>query len=226
MNELLLLIHTIFIAASALAALKMGKQTLIAFICLQSILANLFVVKQISLFGFNATAADPFIIGMVFSFHLLQEYYGKKMALQTIWSSFTLMIFYTIASQIHLFYIPHAADTAHHYFAPLLGFMPRIAGASLTAYFVSQQVDYRLYALIKKLMNGRFLVVRNYSCAAVSQFIDTVLFSFLGLYGIIGSVWQVILVSYIIKMSVLLLTGPFMALSKIIRPHRTKIQNT
>lgn len=88
MNELFLLIHTLIISIAALIALKLGKHCLIAFIAAQSILANLFVVKQITLFGFNGTASDAFMIGSIFGLHLLQEYYGTKEAQNSVKISF------------------------------------------------------------------------------------------------------------------------------------------
>lgn len=93
MNELFLLIHTLIISIAALIALKLGKHCLIAFIAAQSILANLFVVKQITLFGFNGTASDAFMIGSIFGLHLLQEYYGTKEAQNSVKISFFCLFF-------------------------------------------------------------------------------------------------------------------------------------
>ena len=47
-NELMFLFHIALMSLSTLAALRMGKEALVAFISLQAVLANLFVVKQIT----------------------------------------------------------------------------------------------------------------------------------------------------------------------------------
>ncbi len=214
MNEFLLLIQATLIATAALIALKLGSHALVAFIVIQSILANLFVVKQISLVGLNATTSDAFIVGSVFGLQLLQEYYGKKLAQKTVWLSFFLLIFYTVVSQIHIFYIPALHDTMHQHFYPILHFMPRIMVASIAVYTAVLYFDTHLYAFLKQLFKGRHLLLRNTISIMTSQLLDTVLFSFLGLYGIIDHIGNVILVSYTIKLLVIVITQPFLALSK------------
>ncbi len=219
MNELIFLLHTSIVSASALLALWWSCTALVCFIALQTILANLFVTKTISLFGMTATGADAFIIGSVFGFHLLQEYYGRDKVKQVIWISFALLIFYTVMTQIHLAYIPNATDFAHAPFTTLLSIMPRLAAASLISYFIVTQCDYRLYAFLRKKLQGKYLVFRNLSCAATTQLLDTLLFSFLGLYGVVANLGQIIVVSYIIKMIALLMTTPFLALTRKMNLH-------
>ncbi len=193
MNELLFIIHTIVISISALIALYLGKAALVAFVCVQCVLANLFVVKQITLFGFSATCADAFTVGAILGLNLLQEYFGRSITRACIWINFFLLIFYAIVSQIHLAYIPNAYDTMQEYFIPILSLMPRIVVASFVVYFIAQWTDYALYGFLKRIVGDRYLVVRNYVSMMFTQLLDTVLFSFLGLYGIIENIWQIIL---------------------------------
>ena len=214
MNELIFVIHTLFISLCAVMALRFGKEALIAFICLQNILANLFVIKPIILFGFMATGADAFTIGAVFGFHLLQEFYGKDITKKVIWISFGLLFFYIMVGQIHLMYIPALSDTTQQHFAALLVLMPRIAAASLTSYFITQQFDCFLYEKLRVLFGGNYLPLRNYLCAATSQLLDTILFSLLGLWGIIDNIGQVIFISYLIKLAALALATPFLLMVK------------
>lgn len=219
MNELLLLIQATTIAITALIALKIGSHALVTFIVIQSILANIFVVKQISLLGLNATASDAFMVGSVFGLQLLQEYFGKRLAQKTVFISFFLLVFYTIVSQLHILYVPAAHDTMHQHFYPILQSMPRIIIASITVYTIALYFDTYLYAFLRQLFKGRYLLFRNGLCIMTSQLLDTVLFSFLGLYGIIDNLGQVIIISYSIKLLVIIITQPFLALSKrIMRP--------
>src|SRR5438445_4228981 len=120
MNELIFILHTLIIAAFALGALALGPSALVAFVCIQCMLANLFVVKQITLFGFTATCADAFTVGATIGLNLLQEYFGKEIAKRTIWINFFLLIFYALLSQIHLFYLPIITVTVKHIFLLLL----------------------------------------------------------------------------------------------------------
>lgn len=214
MNELIFILHTIIIAAFALGSLALGRSALVAFICIQCILANIFVTKQITLFGLTATCADAFTVGATIGLNLLQEYFGKEITKKTIWINFFLLIFYAIVSQIHLIYIPHSADRMHLHFMPLLNLMPRIVLASFSVYFISQMMDYYLYGFLKKIFRDRYIIVRNYASIAFCQLLDTILFSFLGLYGIIDNIWEVIIISYLIKLASIIIATPFVGLSR------------
>ncbi len=218
MNELYFLVHSFTVSSAALIALRLGKEALVGFISICCILANLFVLKQTTLFGLDATCSDAFAIGAVFGLNLLQEYFGKSIARSAIWISFFLLFFYTIVSSIHLLYEPSAHDTMQQHYAPILQFMPRIAIASLAVYIIVQQLDTFLYGILKYRFQGRYLTVRNYISISLCQLIDTILFSFLGLYGIVENVWHIIAISYSIKLLLIFTATPFIMLSKKVRP--------
>jgi len=220
MNELTFILHSIFISSSVLFALYLGKEALIAFICLQGVLANLFVTKQITLLSLTATGADAFMIGSILGMNLLQEYFGPAYTKKAIGISFFALIFYTIASQIHLIYIPSLYDFAHPHFSALLGFMPRITIASLVVYVTVLFIERWLYGILKTAFNSKYLVLRNCISVGITQLIDTVLFSFLGLYGIVGNIGHIIIISYCIKIASLLLSTPFLALSHRFAPKK------
>lgn len=220
MNELIFIMHSIFIGTSVLFALYLGKEALITFICLQGVLANLFVTKQITLLGLTATGADAFIVGAILGLNLLQEYFGPAYTKKTIGISFFTLIFYTIASQIHLIYIPALHDFAHVHFFALLGFMPRIAIASITVYITVLLIERWLYGLLKTAFNSKYLILRNCISIGTTQLIDTVLFSFLGLYGIVSNIGHIIIISYCIKIASLLISTPFLAFSHRFAPRK------
>jgi uncharacterized integral membrane protein (TIGR00697 family) len=149
--------------------------------------------------------------------NLLQEYYGKAITRLAIWISFFVSSIFAISAYLHLLYVPFVGDTTHGAYAIILSATPRIVAASLFTYFIVQQCDMRLYGFLKKKFEDRFYIIRNYSSVALSQLLDTVLFSFLGLYGIVSHVWEIILVSYTIKIAILLLATPFLMLSRRIK---------
>lgn len=210
MNELLLLLHILIITGTLIVMLRIGSYALVSFLCAQAILANLFVLKQITLFGLTATASDVYIVGSVLTLNVVQEYYGKSLARRAIWISFVLMLFFTVASQIHLLYIPDATDFCQHAYKTILGFMPRLAIASMCTYVIVQYFDTFFYAILKKVMKSYSLVIRNMISISVSQMLDTVLFSLLGLYGLFNNLGQVMAVSFAIKMITMLALTPCM----------------
>lgn len=223
MNQLLFLFHTIFISMSALVALYLGQAALVAFVCLQCVLANLFVIKQTTLFGFSATCADAYTIGAVLGLNLLQEYFGRAITRTCIWINFFLLVFYIVVSQIHLAYIPNMHDTMQGCFVSILVSMPRIVVASFVVYLIAQLADYALYGFLKRALHDRYLVARNVVSIMITQLLDTVLFSFLGLYGIIDNIWQVIIVSYAIKLVAIGIASPFVLFSRKIYAHMPKL---
>lgn len=211
-NELVFILQTSIIGSTTLAALAFGQSALVAWISVQAILANVFVLKQTTLFGLTATCSDAFMIGSILGLNLIREYYGKKATQQTIWISFGCLVAYTMLSRIHLWFLPAVDDTTHEAFSILLGSMPRITIASLSVYFLVQHIDAWLYGYLKTHWNTRYLVMRNYVSLALSQLIDTVLFSFLGLYGIVGNIGSIIIVSYAIKVVVICIVTPYVVL--------------
>lgn len=106
MNELYFILHASLLATLSLVALHHGKEVLITYIVLQTIFANLFVSKQITLCGLNAIAAEPFIIGSALSLNLLQEYFGRPSAVKTVKITFVSLVLFALFSQLHLLYIP------------------------------------------------------------------------------------------------------------------------
>jgi uncharacterized integral membrane protein (TIGR00697 family) len=221
LNELIFITHSTAIAVSSLIALYLGSGALVAFVCACCILANLFVIKQVTLFGLAATCSDAFTIGATLGLNLLQEYFGKSMARKAIWINFFLLVFYGIVSQIHLWYSPSTLDNTQEHFVPILGLMPRIVIASFSVYFFVQMLDYALYGFLKRTFNDKHLVFRNYFSIALCQLIDTILFSFLGLYGIVENIIHIIIISYSIKLLSIILATPFVLFSRHIYARST-----
>ena len=201
-------------AATALIALRIGKEALTTFIALAFVLANLLVIKQVTLLGFTATATDAFTIGAVFALNLLNEYFGRKSTKQALIIGFGALLFVTLIYQIHLGYLPSSVDCSHDHFNAILCASPRILTASFISYFIAQTFEYYLYTLLKKRFHGNYLVMRNWITMSSSQLLDTILFSFLGLYGIVANISNIIVVSYAIKLAAIFLVTPFIMLSK------------
>lgn len=212
MNELLFFLNIIIISLSTVIALKISKETLVAMVAIFCILSNFFVLKQITLFGLNPTASDAFSVGAILGLNLLQEYFGKKLARKTIWTCFFALVFYVIVSQIHIAYMPSIFDTSSKHFSFLLKFMPRIAIASISVTVFVQILDRIFYGFLQKKFESKYFMFRNLASLLIVQFIDTVLFTFSGLYGIISNVWQVIFVSFTVKIVTILISVPIISI--------------
>lgn len=203
MNELIFFTQTIVILVFSLGALRLGKGALTAWVAIQALIANLFVLKQITLFSFEVTSSDAFVIGSLLGLNFLQEYYGQDEAKQASWICFFFMLFFVAVSQLHLFYQPSAFDSAHAAFQKILAPAPRLLAASMSVFFLVQQIDIRLFSFFKNKFSRLSFAARAAICLVISQFLDTFLFSFAGLYGLVISVFDIIVVSFAIKLIVI-----------------------
>ena len=199
MNNLIFIFHIIIISLITIITTKLGKQYLISVLAIFGILANLFVLKQITLFGLEVTASDVFIVGISLGLNLLQEKWGQKTAQEAIWVSFGTLIIYTILSQFQIWYLPNELDTTNIHFNSLLALAPRLTIASLSSYLISQTIDVNLYAYLNKLEN-RWYFIKNYLSIAISQLADTIIFSIIGLSYLGYNLWHIIIFSYLIKL--------------------------
>jgi uncharacterized integral membrane protein (TIGR00697 family) len=203
MNEFLFLIQILLIMGFALGALKLGKSALTAWVTIQALIANLFVLKQIHLLGFNVTASDAFAIGSLLGLNFLQEFFSREEAQKATWICFFFLIFFTFVSQIHLLYQPSPDDRTQPAFLTLLSSSPRLLLASMSVFFVVQQVDIRFFTFLKQCFPQASFTCRSAIALVFSQFLDTFLFSFAGLYGLVASVFDVIILSYAVKLIVI-----------------------
>ena len=147
-NELVLLFQIVVIAITAVVSLRLGKEALVAFTVIQMVLANLFVIKQTTLFGLHATTADAFAVGSLLGFNLLQEFFDRKIAKKTIITTLVILAFYAIMAQAQLVYIPSAVDRSHQYFVPILSVMPWLAVGSMVVYMIAQIIDFFVYLIL------------------------------------------------------------------------------
>ncbi len=213
-NEVLFITHVALVSTFTLGSVALGQGALTAMICLCGILSNIFVTKQIMLFGLEAVSTDVFAVGCIVGLNMMQEYYGKAAAKKAIFVNFLLLVFFLIMSLMHLAYIPNSFDQMQEHFKLLLSPMPRIVIASFSVYLVVQLIDTQVYAFLLRIFNGRYVTMRNLIALTFSQLLDTVLFCVAALYGTVHSIIPIMIISYAIKMFVVLCNTPFIRLSK------------
>lgn len=217
MNEALFFAHIICVILITFFALRLGKEALVCLIVLFGILANFFVLKQTLLFGWNVTCSDVFAVGSVLSLNLLQESFGKETALRTTRLCFLGMGLFGVMSQLHLLYSPSPVDYTQESYRILLSPAPRLLIASLLTFYLVQQIDVRFFAFLRtryQLLGWRW---RNGASLCLSQLLDTLLFTFLGLYGLVESVGSILLVSFLIKaLAILAITSFSSPLKKVV----------
>jgi uncharacterized integral membrane protein (TIGR00697 family) len=197
MNECLFIFHILAILGCCRIALFLGKEALVFWVAFQPILANLFVFKQITLFGFEVTCSDVYVVGSVCGLNFIQEFFSKDLAKKASSLSLYALFFFIGMGVIHLCYIPSLHDTAHPSYTTLFSYVPRVALASVSTFAFVQRFDIFFFGLLQKTSYS--LLIRNMIALVLSQCIDTLLFTFLGLWGIVESFFDVFFVSFLVK---------------------------
>lgn len=214
MNESLFALHLLLLIGISLGMLRAGREALITWIALQAILANLFVLKQMEFFGFTITCSDLFAVGGILGLNLLQEFFGPQSAKQATRICFLCMLIFALMSQMHLLYHPSPMDTAQLSYQTLLSPAPRLLIASLLTFLIVQQLDLRLFAKLRLRLSHWPLWLRNGTTLTLSQGLDTLLFSSLGLYGLVTHLSDIILMSFCIKLLIISGLTPISLLAK------------
>ncbi len=214
MNEILFFTHILVVIGFLFLALKSGKEALFAFIVLMAIFANLLVLKQIEFFSFTITCSDVFAVGALLGLNLLQEYFGKEEAKKALKISFMALLFFLVMANIHLFYTPSEYDQSQSSYEKIFSPAFRIVCSSFLVFITVQKLDILFFGFLKRVFQGRSLAGRLFISLSLSQLFDTVLFSFLGLYGIVQSLFDIILISFLVKMAIIFLSSPLTSLSK------------
>ena len=216
-NETLFILQALVGLTMALFAFRMGRKWLMALIAVNVVLMNVFVMKQVDLFGLAATGGNVLYASVFLCTDLLAEHYGKKQAFKAVLIGFFASVFFLIMTQFMLKYAPNDWDFAQGAFETLFTLSPRIVGASMIAYLISQNLDIYLFDKIKQKTKGKMLWLRNNGSTFISQFIDSTVFTMLAFYGVPGfeAIWSIILFTWIIKLVVAAIDTPFIYLSKL-----------
>lgn len=221
-NEAVFFLQIFCVGIGSLFMLRLGCSAVTAYVSLLGVLSNLLVCKEVILFGFTVTASDSLAVGLILSLNLIQEWFGREAVKKAIFTNFALLIIYLLLTQIHLWHTPAPKDIMHPHYRAILLTMPRLAVASLTSYLVVQLSDSIFYRWLSTLLQGRLFTLRNLISLSSSEFIDTLLFSFLGLYGSVSNLQDIIVFSYLVKLISIACFIPLIALIKRLVPYDAK----
>ena len=194
-----------------------GKTGLFCWVALASVIANIEVVKTVSLFGLVATLGNV-IYGTTFlATDILSENHGRQDARTAVGIGFFSLVVFTVLMRLTLLFRPDASDFASPALETIFTLLPRLAVASLLAYLVSQFHDVEAYHFWWRRFPGvRFLWLRNNGSTLVSQALDTLIFVGVGFWGVFPpeELGQIFLSTYLIKALVALCDTPFIYLAR------------
>lgn len=200
MNEYLFLFHITLIVVITWATRIHSKEALIGWVILQPILANLFVLKQIDLFGFCVTCSDVYAVGALLGINYLQEYYGRQCAQNALRLSMLGMLLFVMMSMLHLAYGPSEQDSSNAAYTLVLGQSPRLFAASILSFLLVQQIDIRFFAYLAQ--TALSFKLRNFITLTLSQVLDTLFFTIFGLAGILDNLLDIFIMSVTVKCAI------------------------
>ena len=220
MNNILLVVSIIGVFSVMLVVKKfLGKEGLIGWIGIASILANLLLLKSVNILGISATLGNVLFASNFLATDMLTENYGYKEAKKGVKFGIFSVLFFMIATQIALLYIPNAEDFAQESFKLLFSFVPRISIASVSMFALSNFVDIRLYEFLRIKSNGKKMWLRNNVCTIISNGGENFLFYVIAFAGTmpISLILSIALSATIIEVIIALCDTPFLYLSKKIK---------
>lgn len=194
-----------------------GKIGLYAWAPLAAVVANVQVLKLVELFGLTATLGNIVYASSFLVTDILSEIYGKKEAKKAVYLGLFALVVMTGLMNLALAFTPAADDFAQGSLATIFGFMPRIAGASLLAYFLSQTHDVWAFEFWRnRFPDIKFLWLRNNASTMVSQFIDSSLFTIIAFGGVYptGALVEIFWTTYLLKWVVGAADTPFIYLAR------------
>lgn len=190
-NEMLWLGYLLFNYTVILLAYRFwGKVGLLLFVPLSVVLANIQVLKMMTLFGLETTMGNIAIGGVFLVSDILSEIEGKRYARKLVTIGFITMIFTTIVMNWAIAITPGQNDTFQNHLIAIFGMkitelsVVRITVASLLAFAASQLFDVWAYQIIRKWRPSyKDIWIRNNLSTIVGQIIDNSLFTILAFWG-------------------------------------------
>ncbi len=194
-----------------------GKTGLYAWVPIAAIVANIQVVKLVALVGMTATLGNIVYASSFLVTDILSEIYGKNAAKKAVHIGLFSLVAMTVLMNMALYFVPAPDDFAQESLKNIFAFMPRVAGASLFAYFISQSHDVWAYDFWKKRFpSTKFLWLRNNASTMVSQLIDSSVFTLLAFWGVFPAtaLIEIFWTTYLLKWVVGAADTPFIYLAK------------
>jgi len=191
-----------------------GKKGLYMWVVISAILANVQVLKTVELFGQVATLGNIMYGTSFLATDILSEKYGKKEARKGVYMGMFTLFATALVMTVSLMFTPDSSDWVQESLSNVFGIIPRIAFASMLAYFISQMHDTWAYSFWKK--RTQHIWIRNNASTILSQLIDTILFTFVAFYGVFEKeiFVSILITTYLFKVVVAIADTPFIYFAK------------
>jgi uncharacterized integral membrane protein (TIGR00697 family) len=184
--------------------------TLLTFFVAILLISNVVGQKLCLIWGFKIGGANllfpvTYIFGDVFT-----EVYGYAASRRAIWLGFICSGLLSAMGMIMVALPPHPEWHNQEAYATIFGFVPKMVGASLIAYWCGEFANSFTMAKMKVISRGRHLWMRTISSTVVGQMVDTSVFLTLAFGWTLsfGALIELIITSYSFKVIYEVLATP------------------
>ena len=184
-NELIFFIELIVAYGILLLINKFfGKEGLIAWVAIASILANVLTAKNVDAFGMTYTLGTIMFASTFLATDILSERFGKESAKKGVYIGLLGTLCLVVFSQIGLWYKPSVIDYAHDSMNTLFSLSLRISISSMVMYFIANMMDVYIYNKLKEKTGDRLMWVRNNVATILCNCLENFFFMFGAFYKV------------------------------------------
>lgn len=220
MNNLLMIIGIIIVFSLLIITKKLfGKEGLICWIGIATILAEIGVTKSVNILGLSATLGNIMFASNFLATDILTECYSEKEAKKGLKQGIWFLLIFLLITQGMILFKPNELDFANDSLKTIFGIVPRISFASIIMLIIANYVDIRLYSYLKKKMNNKHLWLRNNLCTILCNGLENFFFTgiaFLGIYSI-NDIIVISLATTLIETIIALCDTPFLYISRKVK---------
>jgi uncharacterized integral membrane protein (TIGR00697 family) len=184
-----------------------------AFVCVLMASNVIGAGKRCQVWGYTFSAGVLFFPASYLFGDVLTEVYGYARARRVVWAGFSALVFVSFMSTVVLT-LPAAPDWPHQAaYETVFGGTPRVALASLVAYFCGEFCNSYVLAKMKIFSEGKHLWARTIGSTIVGEAVDSAIFYPIAFYGATGwtaqQMFAVLLGNYTLKVLWEVLMTPF-----------------
>lgn len=220
MNELTFIMETISVfGLLTLVNYIFGKEGVITWVGLATVLANVITAKNACIFGLNTAIGTVMFASTFLATDILAENYGKEYAVKAVRIGLFSSLLLIISTQIALMYNPSIIDYADGAMRTLFSMNLRISISSMVMYFIANMADIYLFTKIKEKTKGKKLWLRNNVSTILCNCLENfgfIFFAFVGIYDY-KTILSIAIGTSIIEAMAAIIDTPFLYLSKVLR---------
>lgn len=199
-----------------------GKNGLIAWVGIASVLANIITAKTSNILGLDAAQGSVLFASTFLATDILCEKYGKKEAKTGVLVGLFSSVALIVATQIALLYSPVDYDYADAPMQVLFGLNLRITASSIVMYLIANLADIAVFDKLKQMTGGKWLWLRNNVATILCNCIENFGFIFLAFLGIYsaGQCFEIAIATSVIEIVAAVCDTPFAYLGRKLEPLR------